>query len=295
MAENRNENGASKAKRDPALARQTLNLALAAWDLARRRQGGTDNARGHFVNLRARQRLVASFERERGIPQADRSMFLLRPEARGSCLLVHGISTGPGALTELGERLHDSGWNVYIMRLPGYGLDDSTLSDNSWESYLNQVIQGYRLLSGGPGKVHVVGLGYGATLALLLSRAEKPASLTLLAPALIARESLFQRLLIRLRLNRLGFVRRWLGWSAGLVEGMDRARGCAGQAKMPIFAAQCEDDESASPNSLRFLQRKARHKASLFKLFPEGGHSILTSHGDGSLYEGIVEFINSDM
>ncbi len=293
MAENRQGNAESRSRRDPALARQTTNLALAAWDLAQRRKGRQDNARGHLITLRAHQRLVASFERERNIPQADRSRFLLRSDARGCCLLIHGISTGPDDLAELGDRLHDDGWDVYIMRLPGYGRGDSTLSDNSWESYLNQVTQCFRLLAGGPGKVHVVGLGYGATLALLLSKREKPASLTLLAPALIARESFFQRLLIRLRLNRLALVRRWLGWSAGLVEGMDRARSCAGHARVPIFAAQCEDDESASPDSLRFLQRKARHGASRLRLFPEGGHAILASHGEGSLYEGIIEFINA--
>lgn len=284
---------AAKPRRDPALAQQMVNHTLSTWDLRRRRADRPEDERSFLITMRAHQRLVASFERERGIPQASRSRFLLRGDARGSCLLIHGISTGPGDLEELGNHLHECGYDVYIMRLPDFGRDDATLSDNSWDSYLNQVRGCYRLLASGPGKVHLVGLGYGSTLALLLAKNERPGSLTLLAPALIARESLIQRIMIRLRMHRIGFLRRRLGWNVDLVEGMDRARGIAGNIKVPIFAAQCEDDERASPDSLRFLQRKARHRESLFKVYPEGGHGILSSHGDGSLYAGITDFISA--
>lgn len=293
MAENPNDRTEAKSKRDPALVRQTVNLALSTWDLAQRRKAQPDNDRGFFITLRSHQRLVASMERERGIAQADRSRFLLRGDAKGSCLLVHGISTGPDDLAELGDHIHNLGLDVYVLRLPDHGRSEQTLSDIPWEAYLNYVSKCYRLLTGGPGKVHVVGLGYGATLALLLAHKDKPGSLTLLAPALIARESLAQKLMIRLRLNRLKFFRRWFGWNSSLVEGMDLARRHFNKIKAPVFAAQCEDDTLASPNSLRFLQRKARHGASRFKIFPEGGHDILSSHGDGSLYADICAFIEA--
>ncbi len=298
MSDNRNgsSNGAEAAapRTDPALARQVTTLALSTWDLARRRADRELDDRGFLITLRAHQRLVASFERARNIPEEQRSRFYLRPDAVGSCLLIHGISTGPGDLDELGRILHDQGYNSYILRLPDFGRDLSTLSDNSWESYLNQVRDCFRLLDAGPGKVNVIGMGYGATLALLLARDHKPGSLTLLAPALIARESLLQRLLIRLRLHRIGFLRRWLSWNVDLVEGMDQARGVAGRLRIPVFAAQCEDDERASCDSLRFLQRKARHRASRFRLFPEGGHAILASHGEGSLYDAIIDFLGAE-
>ena len=54
--------------------------------------------------------------------------------------------------------------------------------------------------------------------------------------AIMPRESLFQRLLVRLRLHRLGFLRRWVAWNAGLIEGMDRARGKLGNLDVPIYA-----------------------------------------------------------
>ena len=102
--------------------------------------------------------------------------------------------------------------------------------------------------------------------------------------------AILQRMLVRFRLHRLGIVHSWLGWNADLMEGMDRARGRIGNLKVPIYAAQCDDDDRASPDSLRFLQRKAHHDGSLFRSFPEGGHAILANHGSGTLFDDIVNF-----
>ena len=136
-------------------------------------------------------------------------------------------------------------------------------------------------------------MGFGATLALLLALQESVSSLVLLSPAIMPRESFFQRLLVRLKLHRMRWVHRWVGWNADLMEGMDRARGKIGKIKVPIYAAQCEDDDRASPNSLRILQNKARNKSSRFQVFAEGGHSILAVHGKDVLFDQILEFCGS--
>jgi esterase/lipase len=246
------------------------------------------------MTLRAHQRLVASFEKERKIPENNRSVLRVKEGAKGSCLLIHGVSTRPGDLYELADVLFEADYNVYVLRLPDYGTPGHTISEVSWESALHQAKQCYHLLARGGGKVHVVGMGFGATLALLLALNESVSSLVLLSPAIMPRESWFQRLLVRMKLHRLRFVHNWLGWNADLMEGMDKARGKIGQIRMPIFAAQCDDDDRACPTSLRVLQNKAQNKASLFRVFPEGGHAILAVHGKGVLYPAIVDFCGSD-
>jgi len=245
------------------------------------------------MTLRARQKLVASYEKARNIPDQDRSFLRVKEDAKGSFLLIHGVSTRPGDLHELAGVLYDAGFNVYVLRLPDYGTPGHTISEVSWESALQQTRQCFQLLARSGDRVHVVGMGFGAALALHLGREEKVASLVLLAPAIMPRESFFQRLLVRLKLHRLDLVHRWLGWNADLMEGMDKARGGIGQIKAPIYAAQCEDDDRASPNSLRILQRKARHSASRFQVFPEGGHAILSAHGKSVLFKEILRFSDS--
>jgi esterase/lipase len=272
----------------------TKTLTLSAWDLARTRTQLPDSSRGHVMTLRAHQQLVASFEKDRKIPDADRSVLRVKDGARGSCLLIHGVSTRPGDLHELAGVLFDADYNVYVLRLPDYGTPGHTISEVSWESALYQAQQCFQVLARGGGKVHVVGMGFGATLSMLLALKEKVSSLVLLSPAIMPRESMFQRMLVRLKLHRLRLVHGWMGWNADLMEGMDKARGKIGQIKVPIFAAQCEDDDRASPASLRFLQNKAPNKESRFQVFAEGGHGILAMHGKDVLYDQILKFCASE-
>ena len=263
---------------------------LAAWDLARTREQLPDTPRGQVMTLRTHKRLIDEFEGERNIPEADRSYLRVREDAAGSVLLIHGVSTRPGDLHMLAGRLYDANFNVYVIRLPDYGRPHHTISEVSWEAALKQVRQRFRLLARGGGKVHVVGLGFGATLAIHLAVQEKVSSLVLLSPAVMPRESFFQRLVVRLKLHRVGALQRWVGWNADVMEGMDAARGHIPGLKVPIYGAQCEDDDRASPESVRILQRKTRHDDSLFRIFPTGGHAILTTHGEEVLYRDILDF-----
>lgn len=289
MADSRN-NGAAEPRRNPDLARRTEALALSTWDLSRRRKQLPDSQRGQVITLRAHQRLLQAYERERRIPDADRSLLRISDDRADAVLLVHGVSTRPGDLHVLADVLHEGGFTVYVVRLPDYGTPGNTIGEVSWEAALEQLGQRFRLLARAGGRVHVVGLGFGASLALHLARAERVSSLVLLAPAIMPRESLLQRLAVRMRLHRVGFFHRWLDWNVELMEGMDRARGRIGSLRIPIYAAQCDDDDRADPASLRVLQRKSRHKASRFRAYPEGGHGILTAHGDAGLYADIVGF-----
>ncbi len=279
-----------KAQRKVQLSRQTQNLTLSAWDLARTRKQQPDTARGQVMTLRAHQRLISSFESERKIPEMDRSFLQIKEGAAGSVLLIHGVSTSPGSLRELAMRLHDADLNVYVLRLPDYGTPDNTISEVSWEAALEQGRQCFHLLARGGGSVHVVGMGFGATLALHLALVESVSSLVLLSPAIMPRENFLQRLVVRMKLHHIGFVHNWLGWNADLMEGMDKARSKIGKIKIPIYGAQCEDDDRASPASLRFLQKKSRNKGSRFRVFADGGHAILANHGDKGLYGDIIKF-----
>lgn len=271
-------------------ARHTRRLTLSAWDLARTRKVIPDTPRGHIMTLRSHQKLLHSFEMERNIAEANRSFIRINDNAEGSCLLVHGVTSSPGDLRDLALVMHEAGFNVYVLRLPDYGTPGNTISEVSWESAMQQVLQSYRLLARGGGKVHMVGLGFGASLGLLLANMESPSSLVLLAPSIMPRESFFRRMLVRFKLHHLGLIHKWMGWNADLMEGMDKARGGVSKLKTPIYAAQCDDDDHASPDSLRFLQRKSRHKGSRFQVFPTGGHGILAAHGENHLYAEIVKF-----
>ena len=107
------------------LSRQTQNLTLSAWDLARTRTQQPDSARGHIMTLRAHQQLVASFESERNIPEVDRSFLQVKEGAGGSVLLIHHgaclYRSGSVSIThgyDLRIRLIQEGPQVRLRTLP---------------------------------------------------------------------------------------------------------------------------------------------------------------------------------
>ncbi|HPF69532.1 MAG TPA: hypothetical protein PLQ13_02580 [Candidatus Krumholzibacteria bacterium] len=281
---------ADKPEKTEKVNPAAVTLALSSWDLARTRRELPDTPRGLVMTLRSHKRLLETYEAELALPEADRSYLRVREDATGSVLLVPGVSTRPGDLHMLAAALHEAKFNVYVIRLSDQGETPRADGRISWAAGLEQVRQRYRLMARGSGHVHVVGLGFGATLALHLASLENVASLVLLSPAIMPRESLFQRMLVRMKLHRVAMLQKWIGWDTDTVEGMDTARGKLGNLKIPLYGAQCEDDERASPHSVRILQRKTRHPDSRFRIFPVGGHAILTSHGEETLYEDIVDF-----
>jgi carboxylesterase len=284
---NDESNGDSRGSRRRV---QIGRLALSAWDLERSGDRHAKDGRVRVIALRSRQRLAAAFEAEREVPRDNRSFYLVGKQSADACLLIHGAQSSPAAFRSLGRFLHRGGLTVHALLLPGHGSEEDTPADVRWRASLQRARQSFRHLRRFNRRVHVVGMSFGTVLAIQLARTEPVASLALLAPALVPRVSSAQRLALELKLYRLPWIRRWLSWNADLIEGMDAARGAVSGLNIPVFAAQCEDDERIAPVSLRILQKKARHPASRFQLYPSGGHAVLASHGEQGLDRAILNF-----
>jgi carboxylesterase len=268
-----------------------LTTALSAWDLQR-------SASGRFRDPRARQMVLKTHERVRwleeaelGVPRHQGSFFLIGPETAAGVLLIHDTHQSPADLRALGHALGQEGMTVHAVLLAGHGLGLADRVGVRWRSSSQQIRLAHRLLSDTCSAVHVVGVGFGAVLALHLASRERVAGLVLIAPALIPQIGVWQRLLWRLRIMRLGPIRKRMGQHMDAVEGMQLAQNLVGKLRLPIYGVQCDDDQEASPLSLRFLQKRARHPRCRFQAFPSGGHDVLTAHRKSGLDREIIRFI----
>ncbi len=276
-------------------------LTLTAWEL----EHALDNvvpdpeleeqpprpARAAAMALRAHARLQGEMEARLGVPKEHRTRIGIQPEVDESVLLVHGSTGTPQDLDGLARFLHGQGYTVYNMLLPGHGLATANLPVVKWKACLNEVQLRYRVLARHSRLVHVVGFSFGGALAILLTRQEQPASLSLFAPALVPRVPLGTRLLMLMGLHRLPPLRRRIGWNLEVFESMERAKSQLGKLRLPIYAAHCEDDARIDPASLRLLQKRTRHRASRFRLFKTGGHMILAAHGETTLNDALLQFL----
>jgi esterase/lipase len=266
-------------------------LAITAWEMEKNHKDLSKNDGAGVMSLRSHRGLQNEVERVRGVAKACRSKIKVDENSDEAILLIHGSTGSPTDLSQLTNYLSDKSFTVYSMLLPDHGIEGDTFPTTRWKSCLHDVQTKYKILSQAVPRVHVIGFSFGAALAIHLADKTKPASLTLLAPALHPKVSPFTKLMLTLGVHRLPMMRKWFGWNLEVLEAMEKARRKVSKLRMPIYGAHCADDPRIDASSLRHLQRKSRHRANRFRLFPDGGHMILQAHGRKGLNREILEFI----
>jgi carboxylesterase len=85
---------------------------------------------------------------------------------RVGALLVHGFTGSPQGLRGLGDYLAERGIAVVGIRLPGHGTTWQDLNRHRYDHWVEAVETGYQRVSEASERIFVVGLSFGAALAL---------------------------------------------------------------------------------------------------------------------------------
>ena len=99
----------------------------------------------------------------------NRSHELAQASPRGAAVMLHGLSDAPYSLETVGRLLHERGFHVVWLRLPGHGTIPGALRDVDWEDWMAATALALRHAADmAPGKpLYVAGYSTGAPLALL--------------------------------------------------------------------------------------------------------------------------------
>jgi len=92
--------------------------------------------------------------------------------ARGAVLLLHGLTDAPYSLHAVGQALHERGFHVVALRLPGHGTTPGALTRVAWEDWdaaVTLAAQHTAGLAGSGQPFYIAGYSTGAPLALLYS------------------------------------------------------------------------------------------------------------------------------
>lgn len=261
------------------------------WELRKLIESGDATARARQMLLRALAQEVDYIEEKSGIPPERRAFIREREDSRSGVLLVHGTGGSPAELRELAERIFAAGHNVYVLRLPGHGVEGGSGPQSPWESYRYEVRSRYELFSDCCKNVYVLGHGFGATLALMQTFKPRPEGLILLAPALHAHVGWVQRLIIALGLDRVRFLRRWMDWRTEVFDGMELARRNKSWSRLPAFVAGTTDDARVDPRSLGFLRARLTHHRTVVEEYPTGGHDFYRGSQKENVEKAILGFL----
>lgn len=104
------------------------------------------------------------------------------------CLLIHGFSSTPAEVRELGEKLKTFGYTVYGVKLAGHGTTVEDFETSKYSDWIDSVTDAYNKLKKSCSKVCVIGHSMGGVLALNIAENYSVDKLVLLAPALITKD-----------------------------------------------------------------------------------------------------------
>jgi esterase/lipase len=99
-----------------------------------------------------------------------------------AALLVHGFPGTPAEMRGLGQALHQAGWTVQGLLLPGFGADLSTLADRRYEDWLGAIEDALHNLRQAHAPLLLVGYSMGAALSTAVAVRDKVDGLIVLAP-----------------------------------------------------------------------------------------------------------------
>ena len=126
-------------------------------------------------------------------PDYNRTFELRSDAPRGGVLLLHGMSDSPYSLHEIGETLHEQGYWVIGLRLPGHGTAPSGIKTVRWQDMAAATRLAMQHLGDrvNDRPLHIFGYSNGAALALnytldAIDVAEQPvpSSLVLVSPSI---------------------------------------------------------------------------------------------------------------
>ena len=105
-----------------------------------------------------------------------------RVGGRPAALFVHGFPDTPCAMSDLANSLHDQGWTVSGLLLPGFGPQLGTLYQQRVELWMDAVCQEIERLKQTHSPVLLVGFSLGGGLAIPAAVRTRPDGMVLLAP-----------------------------------------------------------------------------------------------------------------
>jgi carboxylesterase len=100
----------------------------------------------------------------------------------GAALLVHGFPGTPAEMRPLADVLHDQGWTVQGILLPGFGSQLPEIFERRYTDWLEAVEQNLLALKQKYSPVLLIGYSLGGTLSIAAASRIQPDGLVLLSP-----------------------------------------------------------------------------------------------------------------
>jgi len=230
-------------------------------------------------------------------------------------VLIHGYMAAPPEVKELADYLGQKGLWVYLPRVKGHGTSPEDLAEQSYNSWIESVDDGYAIIDSICKRVVIGGFSNGAGLALdLAARIENIEGVFAVCPPLKLQDistkfapavDIWNKLMNRTRLGdakmefvennpenpHINYLRNPISGVRELVRLMDAVEPKLTDIKVPALVIQSLGDPVVNPKGSRRVFNLLGSKDKEYILFNFKRHGILLGDGSKRVHKAIWDFI----
>lgn len=233
-----------------------------------------------------------------------------RGTRRNICLLlVHGFTGNPGDFRRLAAYMHERGFSVCAIRLPGHGTTPEDMNDTRFEDWWNHTLASYDLLAAAgfqERSIIPVGFSMGGLLAIKLSLVRPVGGLMTLATPIFLHDrriryagivKYFKKYIHKqpaisnyLVMERGAYSKTSLACVASLYKHIKRIKSVLPLVHAPIFVAHGLHDRTVRPESANYLYQKVSSRMKQIRFYPETSHAMMVDVRKDDVFGDMLAF-----
>lgn len=233
-----------------------------------------------------------------------------------ACLLVHGFTSTPQEMRDLGRFLHHRGFTIEGLLLPGHGRTPQDLNRTTWEDWYGAVAAAEARLRERHQSVFLIGSSTGATLVLHHAAARGADGVVAFSPSLYLKVRVLHVLdterhgglmeavfpYIRkgqpaisdpvARVRHLTYELFPIAAVRSLLQLSETVRGELSEITAPLLIIQSRSDRTVDPESARLLYDRVRSPQKELVWLSRSNHVISVDYEAETVFEETARFLS---
>lgn len=231
------------------------------------------------------------------------------PKADTVVLLIHGFTGSPSEFRRLGYYLHDLGYTVKAVLLPGHGTTPEDMIRTGFRDWWRGVKEAFEALQeAGYTRIVPIGHSMGGLLSLKLAMEEDVAGVVSLStPIHLGSRKVVLAFLLQffikyvvkkrppgfehINSESLAYDRTPVPCVVHFRRLLFHVKKKLNQVRVPLFIGQGGLDRASLPRSAPFIYKKVSSADKILRLYPNSGHGVLLELDREQVYEDIGLFL----
>lgn len=228
---------------------------------------------------------------------------------KGACLLIHGFTSTPGELYELGKKINENGYTVLGVRLKGHGTTVEEMNNCTYEDWIESCVEGYKRLKQNYDNISVIGHSMGSLLALNIAENYEIDKVIALSPPIVVKD---KRAKFACIVKYFIKYTKWkekerpeeekkylLGYNKVPLKSVHElnkltslVRRNLNKVNKPLLIVHSHNDQTVDEKSIEILSSNVSSKVVEKVFLNKSGHNITVECEKEKVFNSVIRFLN---